>query len=108
MKIKAGVCLAGLVPQMVLASIIVRDCYAARDPSCSCAITSGNDGKHGPNSLHSRDGLCRALDFRTHDYHGDVEILGGDIRTALGPDFDVVVENLNQANEHIHVEWDPA
>ncbi len=107
MKIKDGVSLAGLVPQMVLAAVIVRDAYAARDPLCSCTITSANDGTHGVDSLHSRDGLCRALDFRTHDYHGDVEKLGQDIRDALGADFDVVIEDLNHANEHIHVEWDP-
>lgn len=113
MRLKLGVGLEGLTPQMVLASVIVRDCYAKRDPICSCTITSANDSKHSDESLHYCkvgkyiDGLCRALDFRTHDYHGDVEKLAQDIRDALGSDFDVVVEDLNGLNEHIHVEYDP-
>lgn len=104
MQLKPGVKLVGLVPEMVLAAVIVRDCYAARDPLCSCTITSGNDSRHSDTSLHYQG---RAFDFRTHDYHGDVEKLVADIKLALSPDFDVVLEGKDTVNEHIHVEYDP-
>jgi len=104
MRLKLGVKLVDLSSQIVLAAVIVQDAYFKRDPLCSCTITSGNDSKHGDASLHSKG---RALDFRTHDYHGDVEKLVQDIRDALGENFDVVLEDLNGANEHIHVEYDP-
>lgn len=108
MRLKPGVSLKGLTPQMALAAVIVRDVYFQKDPACSCTITSANDGKHGEGSLHSKDGLCRALDFRTHDYRGgDVDKLAYEIQQALGDEFDVVVEDLNGPNEHIHVEHQP-
>ena len=100
MKLKSGVKLTGLQPQMALAALIVTSVYAP----AACTITSANDSTHSEGSLHYKG---QALDFRTKDYAGDRVKLRDDVRAALGPDFDVVLEALEQDNEHLHVEYDP-
>lgn len=73
-------------------------------------VTSMQDGKHSANSLHYRDGICRAFDVRTRDeapgyvqWSSDLKRqLASAIRNALGRDYDVVVERT-----HIHIEYDP-
>ena len=103
MRLKHGVSLKDLTPQMALAAIVVREVYRELDPKCSCTVTSGNDSKHGANSLH---GKGRALDYRTHDFGGDKQQLLHELREALGPEFDVVLEGEGTPNEHIHAELD--
>jgi hypothetical protein len=103
--IKVGVSLANLVPQMAVAYTIVA--FVMAEWGIPCIITSGNDGKHGENSLHYRDGLCRALDFRTKHFNGWKPGLRDAVKTALGENFDVVLEDLGGENEHLHVEYDP-
>ena len=102
MRLKAGVKLTDLAPQMVLAAVIVERIYDSY--RCDCVITSANDSKHGKDSLHYRG---RALDFRTKNYTGDKQALRDEIKEALGADFDVILEDLGGDNEHIHVEYDP-
>ena len=103
MKLKHGVRLAGLTPQMALAAIVVREVYRSLDPQCSCTLTSANDSKHSDASLHYKG--C-ALDFRTHDFTGDKQELLHELREALGPEFDVLLEGEGTPQEHIHAEWD--
>lgn len=105
MRIKHGVKLAGLVPQIVFASIVVDGIY--QQAFCECVVTSGSDSKHGANTLHTRDGLCRALDYRTKTYTLSKLDLVAKVKDALGTDFDVVLENIGEDNEHLHVEYDP-
>lgn len=99
MKLKPGVKLAGLSPQMALAAVIVQSVYG----SASCTITSANDGKHSEKSLHY---VGNALDFRTKDFFGDKTMLVSAIRSALGSEFDVVFEDEGGVQEHVHVEYD--
>lgn len=113
-QLKIGVRLAGLVPQMVLASFIV-DGVLQTMGVVLCIITSANDGKHSETSLHHgkagkyTDGLCRACDYRTK-YLGldtrEVE-LRDKVKAALGQDFDIAMEDVGGENEHLHVEYDP-
>ena len=65
-----------------------------------CVITSGSDGKHGPNSLH----YCgKALDLRTNSLRPEqVHPVFLALKEALGEQFDVVLEA-----DHIHCEFDP-
>jgi hypothetical protein len=107
MSIKSTVNLTGLVPQMVLAYVIAREVF--RGFGALCVITSANDSVHGPNSLHSRDGICRAIDLRTKypALDGRELELRNAVREALGPQFDVVIEAIGTENEHMHVEYDP-
>ena len=105
--IKSGVQLANLTPQMAFAHVEVKGVYARR--GYLCVVTSAFDGKHGTNTLHQRDGICRALDYRTKGTvpDGEEESLRKEIKVELGDEFDVVLEAVGTENEHIHVEWDP-
>ena len=57
--LKAGVKLADLKPQTVLAVVIVNSVFAALNEEC--VITSCNDGKHMKGSRHYTGEAC---DFR--------------------------------------------
>lgn len=99
MKIKEGVSLKKLQPQMTPV-MIIADCEY-RNYGSEAVITSGDDSHDGKNSLHN-DGL--ALDFRIknlHTYEAAVEVKRA-IKNALGAQYDVVLEK-----DHIHVEFDP-
>ena len=94
--IKHGVDLRGLSPQMAIAYTIACRCYGQYD----CVITSANDSKHGPNSLHYKG---QALDLRTRHLNGQgLQAVYLKLKESLGEQFDVVLES-----DHIHVEWDP-
>ena len=93
--IKSGVDLRGLSPQMAIAYTIACKCYGQYD----CVITSANDSKHGPNSLHY---MGQALDLRTrHLNEQGLQAVFHKLKEALGEQFDVVLES-----DHIHLEWD--
>ena len=95
--IKRGVDLRGLSPQMAIAYTIAALIYAGHGKRCR--ITSGVEGKHGPNSLHYKG---QALDLGTRDYQEQLQVMIRDeLREALGEQFDVVLES-----DHIHLEWD--
>ena len=99
-KLKHGVKLRGIRPEMVLGHGIVASVFAGYD--LDCIVTSANDSKHGRGSLHF-DGS--ALDYRTRhipETGFDWAIFMQDIKDALGPEFDVVLES-----DHIHVEYQP-
>ena len=99
--IKLGVSLKDLQPQMAIAYAIIQDIY--RQFGYGCTITSGNDGVHMPGSCH---GTGDALDFRTkHLERPDFRVMMEEIKVALGQEFDVVIENVGEPNEHAHVEW---
>lgn len=68
-------------------------------------ITSGNDGRHSYGSLHH---MNRAVDARTKDVdRALVETIIKKMREMLGPDFDLIHENVGQENEHLHIESQP-
>ena len=106
LRLKPGVRLTDLAPQMAVVLEVVPQAYreaGARD----CTITSANDGKHKVGSLHYSG---RALDFRTRDLDElgiDVLVLLVAIRDALGENFDCLLEDRYGSNEHLHVEYDP-
>jgi len=75
-------------------------------------ITSWADSTHGPTSWHTRKGGLggdgRAVDVRTKTLPRDqVEVFRAEVAqriTLLG--FDVILEDFNGPNEHLHVELD--
>jgi hypothetical protein len=96
--IKASVDLRGITPQMAIAYTIACHIYWERC-QVRCVITSASDGVHGPNSLHYKG---KALDLRTNNIpRHALPALHADLKTALGPQFDVVLES-----DHIHLEHD--
>lgn len=81
-------------------------------------VTSANDGRHGPGSLH---GKGRAFDVRFLGERDGAVVPAGPgwidlairqrgvatawvtrLRAALGPEYDVVLES-----DHVHLEYDP-
>lgn len=65
-------------------------------------VTSGNDSVHMPGSRHYRD---QALDFRTkHLSPPDKVRLVTAVKRRLGRNYDVLLEQEGQPNEHLHVE----
>ena len=97
--IKHGVDLRGLQPQMAIAYTIACIIYWEK-AGVSCVITSGSDGKHGPNSLHYKG---KALDFRTNNLRPEqVHPVYMALKEALGPQYDTVLES-----DHVHCEFDP-
>lgn len=104
MKLKAGVRLGGIVPQLVMAALIVERVFQRY--GVECVITSANDSKHSTESWHYKG---RALDFRTKydNLNGMEDDLRNDVKAALGDDFDVVMEAVGTENEHLHLEYDP-
>lgn len=99
--IKPGVDLRNLVPQMAVAYTVAALIY--QKFGYVCTITAAFDGVHMTNTLHQRDGLCRALDLRTNTLNPhDIPLVHAMLKEALGPQFDVVLEK-----DHIHMEFDP-
>jgi len=97
--IKPGVDLRGIQPQMSVAYTIAAIVFWEQAGS-ACWITSATDSIHGMNSLHPK-GL--ALDLRTKHLRAEqVHPVFMALKTALGEQFDVVLEA-----DHIHIEFDP-
>jgi uncharacterized protein YcbK (DUF882 family) len=98
MRLKSGVSLKDLCPQMVVAILLIKDVFQAF--GYRVIITSGSDGEHSENSLHYEG---KALDFRTrHVQDEDLGPIAENAKQVLGDEFDVVLEAT-----HLHVEYDP-
>ena len=104
MKLKPGVRLFDIKPQIVLGMIVVNAVY--QKFGVEFVVTSVNDGKHGDGSWHYKG--C-AFDCRTKQaaLEGVEQRLRDEIKAALGDDYDVVLESVGTDNEQIHVEYDP-
>jgi len=98
MKIKAGVDLNGLRPEILIALIIANDLYSKLGKELE--ITCGVDGKHGYGSLHYV-GLAVDIGFKELNPH-QKETIVSDLKKKLGPQYDVVLEAT-----HIHIEFQP-
>lgn len=98
MKLKEGVTLHKIMPQTVLAINIAEGIYNIH--GIEMVITSVSDGKHSINSLHY---MGFAFDTRIREIpQATLNAIFNDIKTALGKNYDVVLEST-----HIHIEYDP-
>ena len=95
-KLKPGVRIAGIRPEITRALQIAAGLFAAEN--LDCVVTSVVEGRHGRNSLHF---VGLAVDLRRRGL-SDAKKFSSDLRKALGADFDVVLEET-----HIHVEFQP-
>lgn len=102
-QIKHGVKLSGLRPEMVLATTIIEGVYDAL--GLPLVITSGRDGRHGRGSFHYQGG---ALDYGTKVVPREkLHDLRLTCAQHLGAEYDVVLEDMDSMNEHLHVEFQP-
>jgi len=97
MKIKAGVGVSGLRPELVLAVIVVQPILAKYNQEL--VITSAIDSKHSVGSLHY---VGLALDLRTWNLGNDAGTCVHEMKDSLGGEYDVVLES-----DHIHLEYQP-
>lgn len=98
MRLKEGVRLKGVRPEIIIAMILSADVLNVYD--IELVITSVMDGKHMEGSKHYK-GL--AFDFRSRDIdEGDIVFVRMKLKEWLGSDYDVIYEN-----DHFHVEYDP-
>ncbi len=97
-RIKPGVSVRGLRPELVLALVVAKQVFAPRQ--VECVITSGTDGKHSHGSLHY---VGQALDFRTRELTLEQQDrVKQELQERLGAEYDVVLEAT-----HIHIEFQP-
>lgn len=98
LRLKEGVSLRKLSPQATLLAVVMDQIYQANGIR-DCVITSGDDGKHRPDSKHYKGD---ALDFRTRDLTSAKQVkVVAEARAALGRHFDIVLES-----DHVHAEFD--
>lgn len=68
-------------------------------------VTSWADSVHKKDSLHYSG---RAIDLRIHHVpEKSRDAIVTALATALGTDFDILWEGRGNANEHLHLEYDP-
>lgn len=101
--IKQGVSIEKIKPQAVLAFVIAQPIFAKY--GYACIITSGDDGKHSLNSKHYTG---EGIDLRSKHLPNDIKgkILS-ELKARLGENYDVLLENVDDQNEHYHIEYDP-
>lgn len=92
-----------LKPQTVLALFRVDEVYTKF--GYEFWITSADDRRHKIGSLHDKG---YAFDCRTKTVPRELVVaLAETVKVCLGPQFDVLFEDHNGPNEHLHVEYDP-
>lgn len=98
MRLKEGVRVYGLRPEMVIALLAAYEVFHNLD--ADVVITSAIDGTHSRGSLH----YCgQAIDLRIRHMKADEpQMAAVALRKSLGNDYDVVLES-----DHIHVEFQP-
>ncbi len=104
MILKTGVRIQGIRPETVLAILVAERIWAEHGAK-EFVLTSCVEGRHAKGSLHPAGGAfdCRTKNIAPAELDGAISAL----RTALGSDFDIVLEERGKPNEHVHVEYQP-
>jgi len=98
MKLKSGVIIEGLKPEILIGVIIANDTFSKLGHEL--VITAGLDGVHMKGSKHY---IGQAVDIRSRDILPErLLTVFAALKMNLGANFDVVKEDT-----HIHVEFDP-
>jgi len=95
---KQGARIRGLRAEILWAVCVADKVFD--EYNAEVVITSGMDGKHSRGSIHYSGG---AVDLRIWDIDENKrEQVVIDLKYALGPDFDIILES-----NHIHMEYQP-
>jgi hypothetical protein len=99
LRIKSGVAILGMVPQLTLAIAVLSEIY--RRLNVDLVITAGSDGSHSGTSEHYAG---RAMDFRVNNLPEgtDIDAIVKEAQDALGPDF-----YFQKEADHIHAHYRP-
>lgn len=96
MKIKAGVRIIGLKPEMIICMMIIEPIMEAYEQEL--VITSGTEGRHSAKSRHY---LGYGLDIRCRDIPASqIPEAVIDMQESLGAEFFVLYEG-----NHIHIQF---
>lgn len=99
MKLKTGIKIAGLQPELIL-GLFIADGISQKEFGRELTVTSIIDGVHMKGSKHY---LGMAADFRTYDMQvGAAPALVTRLKECLDSWYDIVLES-----DHIHFEYDP-
>lgn len=104
MYLKTGVRLWDLKPQVIVGSLVCEEMWKTL-ADAPFYWTSCNDGVH---STRSRHNLGMAIDIRTNTMaRNKLDTYVAMVKSQLDDDFDIVLEDRDLPNEHLHVEYDP-
>ena len=110
-SLKQGVQIAGCSQEILFAAAVAAPIWAQygakidNDSLTPLVITSGRDGYHSSKSKHYRGD---ALDFRVRNMpRANWEDATKLLANCLGRDYDVILEDTNLSNAHVHVEFEP-
>ena len=93
----ASVRLQVITGQALICWTWILTVWESRAPGVDPVLTSGNDATHMKGSRHYDD---KAWDWRTNNLpRSTVTLIAEDLRQALGPAYDVVIEK-----DHLHTE----
>ena len=96
MKIKSGVQVGGIQPEMILALMVAEPIL--EDYGQDLVITSCTDSQHSKNSRHY---IGYGLDLRSRDVQtSDISLLVDDLKLALGSEYYVAFET-----HHFHIQF---
>lgn len=96
MKLKEGVLIHEMTPQILLAIMIADRVFS--EAGSPLVLTSVCDGTHKVGSLHYSGDAVDLRIWHLDDPQATAQVL----RESLGENYDVVLERT-----HIHVEYDP-
>lgn len=96
-----NVSLSGLSTAMLFAIQVANELWG--EHATELVITSVNDGRHSLTSLHY---AFEAVDLRSRTLP-DARAVRDELKRRLRIDYDVVVEDEDGPNAHIHVEHQP-
>jgi len=100
-RIKPGTRVFGIRPEMVIAIMIAEGVWGLQD--AELVLTSVIEGHHMYKSKHY-DGS--AIDARSKNL-ADAPKAVLELKTRLGVDYDVILEDKGKPNEHIHMQFVP-
>lgn len=102
LRLKQGVRIGGLRPEVVVALIVVEGIF--REEQKDAIITSMTDGVHSRRSLHYSGAAFDCRIRHIPDSQDKWEWITKRIQDALGVDFQVILERMGP---HIHIEYQP-